>query len=62
MELDLQAPMHAIPEELGVHPGLGPQDDPLADRQTDSTTHQVVRQLDHGSRSKLARIDNRVAE
>src|SRR4030095_6014987 len=62
MKWDFQAPVHAVPEELRIYTGPGAQDDTFADRQTDATTHQVMRQFDHGSGSKLAGIDHRVAE
>src|SRR4029077_8831990 len=62
MELDLQAPVHAVPEELGLHAGLGRQSDPFANSQADATTNQIVRQLDDGSCPQLSRIYNCVAE
>ena len=62
MELDLEAPAHAVPEELRLCPSLGAQDDSFSDRQADAPTNQIVRQLDHGSCSQLSRVDNCIAE
>src|SRR5262245_29672646 len=62
MELNLETPPHAVPEHLGIYPRLGAQNDSFSDRQTYSTTNQVVRKLDHSATSQLSRVDNRVAE
>src|SRR5262245_17313601 len=62
MELDFEAPTHAVPEDLGIDAGLGTQHNAFTNRQADSPAHQVVRQLDHRSRSQWTYIYDGIAE